>query len=159
MSICCFKWSSSAIERRVPQLIYPYSFGEVNSWSATPAVQFGLDDRIWCLFQRSAKLCSLANREKNQIHCIWRWFPSSNSPSSTICLKKLTNQQVKVRRKCYQKFPMRWFATDVPYLCASAFCLIVQWAAAMTPVSLPWSVLSISGTNLRVCTALISAQF
>ena len=158
MSFCWFKWPRFASERRVPQLIYHYSSGEVKSWSETPAIQFGLDDQIWCVFQCLAKLfssnCNKSEKE-NQIHCIWKWFPSSNSPSSIICLKKLTGQLVKVRQKCDQKFSMRWFATDVSYLCASAFCFNMQWAAAMTPVSFPWSVLSISGTNPRGCTALI----
>lgn len=138
MSICWFKWPRFVSERRVPQFIYPYSSGEVKSWSGTAALQFGLDDRKWCVFHRLAKLfssnCSKSEKE-NQIHCIWNWFPSPNSRSSTIYLKKLTNQLVKVRRKCDQNFSMRWFATDIPYLYASIFCLNVQWAAAMTPAS------------------------
>ena len=153
MSVCYFKWPSFASERCVPQLIYPYSSGEVKSWCGTPAIQFGLDDRIWCVFQRLAKLfnsnCSKLEKE-NQIHCIWKWFPSSNSPSSALrhCLKKLTKQLVKVQRKCDQKFSIPCFATNVPYLCASAFCLNVLWAAAMTPVSFPWS------SSCRICITL-----
>ena len=158
MSICCFKCPIFLNERRLPKLIYPYSSGEVKSWSGTGAIQFGLDDRIWCVFQRSAKLFSSNSskwEKENQIHCIWNWFPSPNSRSSTIYLKKLTNQLVKVRRKCDQNFSMRWFATDIPYLWASIFCLNVQWAAPMIPASFPWSVLSISGNNSRDCTAQI----
>ena len=90
MSVFCFKWPRFSNERRVPQLIYPYSSGEVKSWSGTAAIQFGLVDRIWCVFHHSAKLFSSKyskSEKENQIHCIWNWFPSPNSRSWTIYLK------------------------------------------------------------------------
>ena len=88
MSICSLKWSSSASERQVAQLICPYSSGEVNSWYGTPALQFSLDDQIWCVLHQKTKCITYESG-----------FPTLISLYQSFISRKLTNQLVKVWRK------------------------------------------------------------
>ena len=56
---------------------------KVNSWYGEQALQFSLGDRIWCVLHH------MRPASENWMHGIWKWFLRINSPSSTICLKKV----------------------------------------------------------------------